>query len=53
MRGGLSLCDHNCRAEYNPAPDLAIALAVPKQDTILFYLLKSYLILFGTLKRYR
>ena len=32
------------RAEYNPAPDLAIALAVPKQKHHLFYLPKKYLI---------
>ncbi len=38
------------RAEYNPAPDLAIALAVPKQKHHPFYPLKSYLILFGILR---
>lgn len=38
------------RAEYNPAPDLAIALAVPKQKHHLFYLPKNYLILSEILK---
>lgn len=38
------------RAEYNPAPDLAIALAVPKQNIIHFYLPKNCLILFGISK---
>ena len=31
MWRSLSLCDITGRAEYNPAPGLAIALAVPKQ----------------------
>lgn len=39
------------RAEYNPAPDLAIALTVPKQKIIHFYPQKKCSILYATLKR--
>lgn len=38
------------RAEYNPAPDLASALAVPKQSTIRSFRLKSCLTLLRTWK---